>query len=236
MATDLERLVTVAITVYDGAPYLAEAIDSVLEQSHRPLELIVVDDGSTDGSGEIARSYGSALRFARQENAGLGAARNSAIELAEGRYYAFLDADDRFVPGKLERQLQILDAEPEVDMVFGHMTEFVSPEIDEDARALLREPVHDEPWRTPNLMLVRREAFHRVGPFSDTLRVGIGVDWYARAVDSGLKEAVPPFLVLERRLHTSNNGIRQRDARHQYLHVLKESLDRKRERADPSAG
>ena len=236
MATDLERLVTVAITVYDGAPYLAEAIESVLEQSHRPLELIVVDDGSTDGSGEIARSYGSALRFARQENAGLGAARNSAIELAEGHYYAFLDADDRFVAGKLERQLQILDAEPEVDMVFGHMTEFISPEIDEDARALLREPVHDAPWRTPNLMLVRREAFHRVGLFSDTLRVGIGVDWYARAIDSGLKEAVPPFLVLERRLHTSNNGIRQRDARHQYLHVLKESLDRKRERADPSAG
>lgn len=234
MTTEPERLVTVAITVYNGAPYLAEAIESVLAQSYRPFELIVLDDGSTDGSGEIARSYGSALRFARQENAGLGAARNSAIELAKGRYYAFLDADDRFVPGKLERQMQILDAQPEIDMVFGHMTEFVSPEIDERARALLREPVYDAPWRTPNLMLVRREAFHRVGPFSDTLRVGIGVDWYARAVDSGLKEAVPSFVVLERRLHTSNNGIRQRDSRHQYLHVLKQSLDRKRELADPN--
>jgi glycosyltransferase involved in cell wall biosynthesis len=228
MTTEPERLVTVVITVYDGAPYLAEAIDSVLAQSYRPFELIVLDDGSTDGSGAIAQSYGSALRFARQENAGLGAARNSAIELAKGRYYAFLDADDRFVPGKLERQMEILDAQPEIDMVFGHMTEFVSPEIDEGARALLREPVHDAPWRTPNLMLVRREAFHRVGLFSDTLRVGIGVDWYARAVESGLKEAVPQFVVLERRLHTSNNGIRQRDARHQYLHVLKQSLDRKR--------
>jgi hypothetical protein len=119
-------------------------------------------------------------------------------------------------------------------MVFGHVTEFVSPEIDEGARALLRAPVDNEPWRMPNLMLVRREAFHHVGPFSDTLKVGIGVDWYARAVDSGLKEAVAPFVVLERRLHTSNNGIRQRDARHQYLHVLKQSLDRKR-LADPNA-
>ena len=183
MTIESERLVTVVITVYNGAPYLAEAIDSVLAQTYRPFELIVLDDGSTDGSGEIARSYGSACRFAQQENAGLGAARNSAIELAKGRYYAFLDADDRFVPDKLERQMQILDAEPEIDMVFGHMTEFVSPEIDERARALLRDPVHDQPWRMPNLMLVRREAFHRVGPFSDTLRVGIGVDWYARAVD-----------------------------------------------------
>lgn len=234
MRTDLDRLITVVITVYNGAPYLAEAIDSVLAQSYYPFELIVLDDGSTDGSGEVARSYGSALRFIRKENAGLGAARNSAIELAQGSYYAFLDADDRFVPGKLERQMEILDTEPEVDMVFGHMTEFVSPEIDESARALLREPVHDEPWRMTNLMLVRREAFHRVGPFSDTLRVGIGVDWYARAVDRGLKEAVPPFIVLERRLHTSNNGIQHRDARHQYLHVLKQSLDRKRALADPS--
>jgi glycosyltransferase involved in cell wall biosynthesis len=234
MTAESDRLVTVAITVYDGAPYLAEAIESVLAQSYRRFELIVLDDGSTDGSGEIAQSYGSALRFARQENAGLGAARNSAIELAKGRYYAFLDADDRFVPGKLERQMQILDAQPEVDMVFGHMSEFVSPEIDESARALLREPVSDEPWRTPNLMLVRREAFDRVGPFSDTLRVGIGVDWYARAVENGLKEAVPPFVVLERRLHTSNNGIRQRDSRHQYLHVLKQSLDRKRALNDTS--
>lgn len=234
MTTEPERLVTVAITVYNGAPYLAEAIESVLAQTYSPFELIVLDDGSTDESGEIAQSYGPALRFARQENAGLGGARNSAIELANGRYYAFLDADDRFVPDKLERQMEILDAQPDVDMVFGHMTEFVSPEIDEAARALLRAPVDDAAWRTPNLMLVRREAFHRVGPFSNTLRVGIGVDWYARAVESGLREAVPSFVVLERRLHTSNNGIRQRDARHQYLHVLKQSLDRKRERADPS--
>ena len=228
MTIESDRLVSVVITVYDAASYLAEAIDSVLAQTYRPFELIVLDDGSTDGSGEIARSYGSALRFAQQKNAGLGAARNAALDLAKGRYYAFLDADDRFVPGKLERQMGILDAEPEIDMVFGHVTEFVSPEIDERARALLRGPVDDEPWRTPNLMLVRRESFHRVGPFSDTLRVGIGVDWYARAVDEGLKEAVPPVVLLERRLHTSNNGIRQRDARHQYLHVLKQSLDRKR--------
>jgi hypothetical protein len=71
-----------------------------------------------------------------------------------------------------------------------------------------------------------------VGPFSTTLRVGIGVDWYARAIERGLKEAVPPHIVLERRLHAANNGIRQRDARRQYLHVLKASLDRKRAIAD----
>lgn len=222
------RLVTVMITVYNDGAYIAEAIESVLAQTYPAIELIVLDDGSTDASGDVARSFGSALRYERQENAGMGAARNSAVELAAGHYLSFLDSDDRFRPDKIERQLEILDADPSVDLVFGHMTEFVSPDVDESSAALLREPVHDLPWRTPNLMLVRREAYERVGPFSTTLRVGIGVDWYARAMERGLKEAVPPHIVLDRRLHAGNNGIRQRDARLQYLHVLKASLDRKR--------
>jgi hypothetical protein len=113
-------------------------------------------------------------------------------------------------------------------MVFGHLTEFVSPDVDEDSAKQLRQPVHDQPWRMPNNMLVRREAFERVGEFSTELRVGVGVDWYSRAIEHGLNEVVLPEIVLERRLHATNNGIRHRDARHQYLHVLKASLDRRR--------
>jgi glycosyltransferase involved in cell wall biosynthesis len=223
-----EDLVTVMITVFNGAQYLAESIESVLAQTYSPIELIVLDDGSTDGSGGVARGFGSALRYARQKNAGMSGARNSAVALASGAYFSFLDADDRFRPDKIAHQTAILAADPSVDVVFGRMTEFVSPDVDDQAAALLREPVHDLPWRTPNLMLVRREAFERVGLFSTDLRVGIGVDWYARAMECGLKEAVPPSIVLERRLHADNNGIRQRDVRHQYLHVLKASVERRR--------
>jgi len=230
-----ERLVSVIVTVYNAAPYLGEAIESVLAQTYRPIELVVLDDGSTDGSGDVAQRYGSALRFTRRERQGLGAARNAAVALAEGSYLAFLDADDRFVRDKLERQMEVLDGDPATDMVFGHVTEFVSPDIDEAASARLRQTVHDTPWRMPNLMLIRRPSFDRVGPFSTALRVAVGVDWYARARDAGLKEAVPPFVVLERRLHASNNGIRERQSRQQYLHVIKQSLDRRRE-LDGSAG
>ena len=80
-------------------------------------------------------------------------------------------------------------------------------------------------------MLVRRESFLRVGPFSTALRVGVGVDWYARAVELPLKMSMLPQVVLERRLHTQNNGLRERDSRAQYLHVLKASLDRRRAQA-----
>lgn len=225
-------LVSVMITVYNGERYLAEAIESVLTQTYPSVELIVLDDGSTDGSGGVARSFAPALRYERQANGGMGAARNSAVAFAQGRYLSFLDADDRFHPEKLAHQVAVLQADPSVDMVFGLMTEFVSPDVDADAAALLRAPVERQPWRTPNLMLVRREAFDRVGSFSSTLRVGIGVDWYARAKEIGLRESVPPYVMLERRLHADNNGIRQRDSRAVYLSVLKSSLDRRRAGAE----
>ena len=228
MGPDGERRVSVMIGVYNGARYLAEAIESVLAQTHPDVELIVVDDGSDDGSGEVARRYEPRLRCVRQERGGMAAARNRAVQEATGSYFAFLDADDRFPPEKLERQLAVFDTDPELDVVYGHVTEFLSPDLDEAALALLRQPKQDVPWPTPNLMLVKRDSFFRVGLFSTHLKVGIGVDWYARANEHGLKSAVPPVVVLERRLHAENNGIRQRQFKPQYLHVLKGALDRRR--------
>lgn len=158
----------------------------------------------------------------------MAASRNRAVAEAKGEFFAFLDADDRFPPDKLERQLALFEAEPKLDVVYGHVSEFLSPDLDDEARALLRAPTRDVPWPTPNLMLVRRQAFLRVGLFSTELKVGIGVDWYARACELGLKSAVPPVVVLERRLHADNNGIRERQFKPQYLHVLKAALDRRR--------
>jgi glycosyltransferase involved in cell wall biosynthesis len=222
------------IGVYNCEDYLAEAIDSVLAQTYSPIELIVVDDGSTDGTAEVAKAYGSRVRYAFQERGGMGAGRNHAVSLARGGYFAFLDADDRFRPEKIERQMAAFEQEPSVEVVFGHMSEFISPDLDSEAAARLRRPVDVAPWPTPNLMLVTRAAFSRVGLFSTTLRVGIGVDWYAHALEAGIKQVMIPDLVLERRLHTQNNGIRESASRGQYLHVLKASIDRRR--AQEAAG
>jgi glycosyltransferase involved in cell wall biosynthesis len=230
MATADKPLISVMIGVYNAERYLGEAIDSVFAQTYTPIELIVVDDGSTDGSGDVARAYGDRLTFARQENAGNGAARNRAVELAQGRLFAFLDADDRFVPTKLERQYAAMTADPALDVVFGHVQEFVSPELTDEERAGIRSPAPGPArWTAPNLMLIRRDSFMRVGPFSETVRVGVTVDWYARAMEAGLTSTVIPDVVLERRLHLNNNGIRERDSRSHYLHVLKASLDRRRQ-------
>ena len=220
--------ISVMIGVYNAAPYLGDAIESVLAQDYDPIELIVVDDGSDDGSAEVARAYPE-VRYFFQENQGNGGARNTAVAAAGGELFAFLDADDRFTPGKLALQKAALDADPSLDMVFGHVREFLSPELDEETRNALRPPAPEPmPWTAPNLMLIRRRSFERVGPFSSTLRVGVTVDWFARASEAGLRYEILPDVVLERRLHTQNNGLRERDARSQYLQVIRAALERRR--------
>ena len=230
-----DRLISVMIGAFDAEPYIAEAIDSVLAQTHRPLELIVVDDGSRDGTAAVAERYGERLTLIRQQNMGNGGARNTATRAARGDYFAFLDADDRFVPDKLERQLAALDADPALDLVFGHVEEFVSPELDEATRARIRPPAGEpRPWMAANLMLIRRAAFERVGAFSEHLSVGVTVDWFARAQEAGLRTHMLSGVVLERRLHDQNNGLRNADKRAQYAHVLKAALDRRRAGLAPS--
>jgi len=221
-------LISVMIPVYNGEAYLGEAIDSVLAQSYRPIEVIVVDDGSDDASGEVACRYGDAVRYQRQPRAGNGAARNRAVALATGDLFTFLDADDRLVPGALERLADVLRVDPSLQAVYGHVREFVSPDLDADALARLRPPIDRIAGCLPTNMLMRRQAFLRVGEFSTGLRVGVTVDWSARAKELGMATTVLDDVLFERRLHASNNGIREREHHSHYLHVVKAALDRRR--------
>ncbi len=230
-----QPLISVLIGVYNGARYLGAAIDTVLAQTYRPIELIVVDDGSDDGSAEVARSYGDPVIYAYQENHGNGSARNHAARLATADLFAFMDADDLSSPNRLELQWAALASDRDADAVFGHAHEFVSPELTSAEKATVRPPQpKPAPWISVNLMLIKRKAFERVGPFSETLRVGVTVDWCARAVDAGLKTVMLPDVILERRLHLTNNGIRERAAKSQYVSVVKAALDRRRALAEES--
>src|SRR5947209_1330223 len=137
-------LISVIIPVYNGERHLAEALDSVLSQAHHPLEVIVVDDGSTDNTAAVARKY-SAVRYYHQANGGSAAARNRAIELAHGDLFAFLDADDVWAPEKLKRQMAVLEAEPELEAVLGFAQQFFSPELPPEIRMRLRCPAEPQP-------------------------------------------------------------------------------------------
>ncbi|HEV8417024.1 MAG TPA: glycosyltransferase [Bryobacteraceae bacterium] len=219
-------LVTVVIPAYNAERHIAEALEGVLRQTYRPVEIVVVDDGSTDATAETVRRFGPRVRFATQANAGAGAARNRGVAMATGRYIAFLDADDWWPPEKLARQVEILEQNPGCDLVFGQVQQFVHGGKD------LGGP---EPGILPGTLLARREAFQRVGPLAEDLKLGEFIDWYARAREAGLSSRIESDVWLRRRIHEDNLGVRERASRGDYLRVLKAAMDRRRQSAEKTA-
>jgi glycosyltransferase involved in cell wall biosynthesis len=219
--------ISVIIPVYNGERYIAEAIESVLAQECPQIEIIAVDDGSTDRTAELLRSYAN-VRYLYQPREGVSAARNSGIKCSTGELFAFLDADDIWTKDKLKIQTSLLRANPGLDMVFGQVEQFYSPELEESLKGRINLIADKMPGYLPGAMLIKRNSFLRVGLFNDGFRIGEFIDWYLRAVDYGLKSSLVPEVVLKRRIHDANTGIKERDSRKDYLRVLKASLDRRR--------
>lgn len=117
-------LVSIVITCYNDEEFLGEAIESALDQSYPSVETIVVDDGSTDGSGELARSFGSRVAVVRKANGGLSSARNFGIDVAQGDYITFLDADDILMPEFVTKTAALLDTDPTITWVYVQLQHF----------------------------------------------------------------------------------------------------------------
>jgi glycosyltransferase involved in cell wall biosynthesis len=229
---DKDPLVSVIIPVYNGERYLAEAIESVLTQPYRPIEVMVVDDGSTDGSAEVVKRYAPTVQYVFQSHSGAGAARNQGINLAQGDFLAFLDADDLWVKDKLTRQMTVFCDDRSLDIVFGQVQQFRSPDLDDQLKRRILGDGEVMPGYHPGTMLIRRDAFFRVGPFQTHWRVGEFIDWYLRAMEQGLKAFLLPEVVMKRRLHADNLGTRERKLQIDYVRILKASLDRRRKVKD----
>ncbi|BCM88227.1 UDP-Glc:alpha-D-GlcNAc-diphosphoundecaprenol beta-1,3-glucosyltransferase WfgD [Abditibacteriota bacterium] len=220
--------ISTIIPVYNGERYLTEAIESVLGQTYAPFEVIVVDDGSSDASASIAQSFGPVVRFIQQVNSGAAAARNQGVALTTGTHLAFLDADDVWKPAKLARQMQTLRENPALDIVFGGMEQFVSPELDEGIKSTIHCPIETIAGYTHCTMLIKRDSFQRVGPFPVGWQVGEFIDWFLHAQDKGLQSEMLPEVVMRRRLHPNNQGREKCDFRQDYVRIVKASMDRRR--------
>jgi glycosyltransferase involved in cell wall biosynthesis len=232
VSADERSEVGVAIPAFNAERWLAQNLDSVLTQTRPPDDVLVLDDGSTDGTVAVAEAFGAPVRVARQRNAGIGAARNRALELVRGTIVAFVDSDDMLTPSSLAVRLDALRRLPHVDVVWGHVRRF--------ERTLDGAPVaFDEPMpsHTAGSILARRSALERVGPFAVEVRAAEGLDWLLRARELGLCELTLEEQVLWRRVHGENASLRYRDSIGEWAHVLKASLDRRRaaERRPPGA-
>ncbi|MFC1811650.1 glycosyltransferase family 2 protein [Thermodesulfobacteriota bacterium] len=225
---DNKFLLNVIIPVYNCERYLAEAIESVLNQTYDLIEVIVVDDGSTDTSANVAKQFVPPVRYYYQPNNGIAAARNRGVDLAQGDFLAFLDSDDVWTPDKLKIQVATFEDNPKLEAVFGHVQQFISPELDDNMKKKIRCPSDTMPGFCPDAMLIRRSSFMRVGPFDPQWKVGQFEDWYSKAIEKGLKFVMLPDLLVKRRLHQTNMGILERDSRADYCRILKAALDRRR--------
>ena len=188
-------LVSVIIPVYNGTNYLAESMASVLDQTYPNVELIVVDDGSTDGTWDLIQSYGDAVRGVRKANGGVASALNKGIATATGRYIAWLSHDDAFLPEKLSRQVSFLN---EATSYRACYTDYSI--IDGDGQVLRAVRMLDLPrdelrrhlfrWMFINgsTMLIERGCFEEVGSFREDLRSTQDVEMWFREIEQLVKK------------------------------------------------
>ena len=225
-------LVSCIVPVFNGEPYLREAVESILAQTHRPLEIVIADDGSTDASPRIAREFGKGIRYVRQDTAGPSATRNFGLAAATGAFVAFLEADDLWHPEKLSRQIARFDARPELDVCVTHARNVWIPELATEARRRGDPRAQGVPGFIVSAIVARRTLFERVGLFDTTLTFTGHTDWLLRAVDhGGVVEALPEVLTYHRMHHTNLTRRRAAACRAEYLRMLSMSLARRRQDA-----
>jgi glycosyltransferase involved in cell wall biosynthesis len=190
-------LVTAVMPAYNAEAFVEQALESILAQDYDAFEVIVVDDGSTDGTPEIVRRFGS-LQVIRQENQGPAAARNTAIRAGRGEFVACCDADDLWPPHRFSAQVEYLVEHPGVGCLMGRQ-EWQNP-----PPWFGRDAVHGDLDGIPlNSAMFRRAALDRLGAFDESFVHGEDMDLLIRMREHGIEVAVLPEVIVHRRYHGS---------------------------------
>lgn len=217
--------VSVVIPVHDGERHLAAALESVTAQRFDSLETVVIDDGSSDRSAEIAADHGA--RVIRTGWAGVAAARNRGLAAARGELVAFLDADDLWTEGSLAIRVEHLDRHPELDFVYGRMQEFA--DRDRPPPPWLPPPRTDSAPGVLPAFVLRREACARAGRFDESFVTAEDLDWISRLGDAGCRGALLDHVVVLHRLHAESTMVRNAGtARDTVTQMVRRSIERKR--------
>ncbi len=223
-------LISCIVPVFNGERFIQQALESIHSQTHRHLEIIVVDDGSTDNTNEVVKNSGISVQYVVQPNMGPAAARNLGISLAKGDFLAFLDSDDLWHQEKLTKQLTRFMKEPDIDVCITHLSHFEDSEKGrKDILCQGQRRLHHIPGYVTQTLLCKRKTFEQVGTFDSSLRNGDSHEWFVRVADNGLKLDLLPEVLVYRRLHSTNYSSRGIAASmDEHLTLIKASLDRRR--------
>ncbi len=218
--------VSVIVPVRNAMPYLPEAIAAILAQSISPVEILVVDGNSTDGTRETVATHPQ-LRMLEQQGQGLAAARNTGLAAARGNYIAFLDADDLWPADSLALRLEHLARRPTSLGVIGQVERFLQPGT--PLPAAYSNGWLDRPavGYTPGALLAHRRLFELVGSFDERLTVGCDSEWFTRLLDGGALFDALPEVVLRKRIHAANLSSAVERYRRELLTITRRSLQRR---------
>lgn len=215
----LKPLVSIIIPAFNAETFITAALDSIWAQTYTKYEVIVVDDGSTDTTAKILKNYKKII-FLQQENKGISSARNLALKYAQGEVIAFLDADDVWLPEKLEKQIEVLTSNRNTQMVFSFAQNFLDKKITVEHFYAPIMAAH-----IPSTCLFNKQVLDVVGVFSPKVKFGEFTEWYGRVIDANIIiECIPQLLTL-RRIHGENIGIRNGNLK-EYVHILKKKIER----------
>lgn len=216
-------LVSVVIPTYESEGFLAEAIESVLAQTYRPFETIVVDDGSADRSAEVAAGFPE-VTLVRQPNRGVAAARNAGVAAGSGELLAFLDADDLMLPERLEVQVGHMLANPDTGCVLAMQETVV-----EEGAALPFWARGKGMDGYPMSMVFSRRLFDEIGGFDEDLRRGNDdADILLRMSEAGVEIVRLPDVLFRRRIHGANVTQDEEKAKTAVFELFKRRIDRHR--------
>gem|GEM_PF-181890 len=228
-----QPLISVIIPVFNGAAFISDAINSVFQQDYKNLEVIVVDDGSTDNTAEMVEMSGRNIKYLHQENNGPAAARNKGVKIASGKYIAFLDADDFWDANKLSRQMSILLEKPEIAAVIGFTYKHPMSMDLEIAKTNAKEK--GTFMLSLGASLFRKSVFKKVGYFETDMRSGEDIDWFLRAREASVHIIIHKDVVQYYRSHGRNISNDQKLVNLSLLKLHKKSLDRRRKTGKGSA-
>jgi len=221
------KLISVIVPAYNSEKYLAAALDSIVAQDFRPIEVVVVDDGSTDATASIARSYCD-VRYVYQAHQGLPVARNTGLTNCRGELICFLDADDYWPPNKLRIQSDYLTAHPELGCVIGKLLNFLEEGMTRPH--WISEPLMTEEGGGWSLgaSLVQRWVFDRIGQFNVLYPYCDDLDWLIRLAEAKVPWEVLPGVFLHRRIHSSNMSSDRDAVTRAEFRIMKAHMDRRR--------
>lgn len=219
--------ISVIIPVFNSDKYVFEALQSVFNQTVKPYEVIVIDDGSTDKTAEIIKQFPD-IRYFYKDHSGIASSLNVGLKEVKGDLIAFLDADDYWRLDKLENQVSYLSSHPNTKIVFGHHQRFYAKASEDLTISEHEDTKRILPGYFKAAMLAKKEVFDKVGLFDESIKMGDFLDWYRRASDLGLKMNMLDEVVFYRRIHGENSSLRNKAHITDYLKIMKSSMDRRR--------